>query len=60
MHGRHSSPAKNIFLFVVLSLLNGTEKSYDVEIKESVLLVDHVPGIGTNLAILTVRSSLIS
>ena len=46
-------------IFLISSLLNG-KKSYDVEMKESMLLVDHVPGIDTDIAILTVRSSLIS
>ena len=59
MHGRYASPTKKNY-FLISSLLNGTKKGFDVEMKESMLLVDHVPGIDTNLATLTVRPSLIS
>ena len=36
------------------------EKSYDVEMKESMLLVDHVPGIDTDIAILTVIPNMLT
>ena len=59
MHGHNGSPAKNIFLSYFI-IAKWKEKGFDVEMKESMLLVDHVLGIDSNIATLTVRSSLIS